>query len=171
VSAVRDGEAVVSTAIALQPDLQIVNVEQYSEGEDSPENRANLLVTIENVGTAPTWVYYLAYEGTPSETQTPREDHPMGSPSQALEMPESEEDTILSPNKSRVFLGRWPPFRFSGKERCRDMTVEFTLTVYSGVGDNVQQRHRATLSGEKIQELYRETCSEISVEMIEGEKK
>ncbi len=166
VVAVRDGEEVSSTTIDLRPDLRVLDVEQYSGGEDSPQNRANLLVTVENTGTAPTWVYYLAYEGTPSETHTPRENHRKNSPSKSLEKPESSAKTIVSLDSPKAFLGKWPPFRFSGDEHCREMTVDFTLTVYSGVGENIEQRLRATLSGEKLQELHRVTCTEISIEMI-----
>ncbi len=169
VVAIQDGEQVSSTTVELAPDLELVSVEQYSGGEDSPQNRANLLVTVENVGTGPTWIYYLAYEGAPNSTQTPREGHPRNSPSQAIEKPESEDETILTPKESQSFLSRWPPLRFSGNEHCRGMEIEFDLTVYSGVGENIKQPLRATLSGQRIQELYRETCSDISVEMVKDE--
>ncbi|WP_436909054.1 twin-arginine translocation signal domain-containing protein [Halosimplex marinum] len=165
--AVRDGKELSSTSLNLQPDLRLTSIEQYSGGTDSPQNRANLLVTVENVGTAPTWVYYLGYSGTPNATHTPQEGHPKDSPLKALEMPKSKEETILAPSETQSFLGRWPPFQFSGEEHCREMTIEFGLTVYSGIGDNLTRQHRATLSGEKIQELYRETCSEISIETTE----
>lgn len=165
--AVSDGEELSSTSFNLQPDLRLASVEQYSGGTNSPQNRANLLATVENVGTAPTWVYYLGYSGTPNATHTPQEGHPKDSPLKALEMPNSKQETILAPSETQSFLGRWPPFQFSGEEHCREMKIEFDLTVYSGIGENLTRQLRATLSGEKIQELYRETCSEISIEMID----
>jgi len=166
--AIRDEEEIASKKIKLEPDLTIVDVSQYLGGEDDPQNRANVVVTVENRGTAPTWVYYLAFDETPRATQDPRDGHPTTSPLQALELPRTKRETVIASGDSQKFLSKWPPFRFTGEQHCRDMTIDFTLTIYTGIGDNKSQRCRATLSGERIQELHKETCSDISIEMLGG---
>jgi len=163
-AAKRDGENIASKVLDLVPKLEIIETGQYLGGEATPENRGNVLVTVKNTGSGPTWAYYLGYDNTPRESYAPREGHPTNSPLQALKKPESENNTILGPGETQTFLGRWPPFLFSGDEHCRELEIDFTLTVYSGVGSNVRQDLRATLSGEELQVLYEVTCSTIDIE-------
>ena len=57
-------ERTVTRELALRPELHVVDVHQFREG-DNAGDLSKLAVTLENVGTAPTWIYDFAYVGVP----------------------------------------------------------------------------------------------------------
>jgi hypothetical protein len=164
--AVEDGEEVESTTIPLTPELEITNVEPYTGGRPTPSNRANLLVTVENTGTGPTWVYYVGYENALDRdaNHIPTNDYAKTVPLLNLEEPESKDEILLEPGNSVEVLGVDAPFLLTRDDHCNMLQVEMTVIVASGIGENGRERIEATLSGEQIKANFAGTCSDISVD-------
>ncbi|QPV61552.1 twin-arginine translocation signal domain-containing protein [Halosimplex litoreum] len=168
--AVEDGEEVGSTTIPLTPELEITNVEPYTGGRPTPSNRANLLVTVENTGTGPTWVYYVGYENAPrsAANRIPTTDYARSTPLLNLEKPQSADDVILQPGDSTVFRGIRSPLLLSKDDHCNGLEVNLTAIVSTGIGENGQRELRAVLDGEPVRANFRGTCSDIQIEPREA---
>ncbi|WP_436932437.1 twin-arginine translocation signal domain-containing protein [Halosimplex halobium] len=166
--AISDDEEVASKTFPLEPQLEITEVQPYSGGRPTPSNRANLLVTVENTGTGPTWVYYVGYEDALDRdaNHIPTNDYAKTVPLQNLEKPESKEDVLLEPGVSSELLGTDSPFLLANEDHCDSYTVELSVLVLSGIGTNARERLRATLTGEQISANFASTCSEISVKPL-----
>ena len=168
--AVSDGEEVASTTVELVPDLQVTDVQQYTEGRPTPSNRANLRVTVENMGTGPTWVYYVGYPGAPYSpaTNVPTDEAARTGPLLHLEQPQSVSEVIVAPGESTTVIGRRSPLLLSSDDECGGLTVEMTTIVATGVGPNARQNIRATLNGEPLRANFRGTCHDIVIDVPEG---
>lgn len=165
---VADGAEQTSVSLELRPELEITDVEPYTGGEDVPRNRGNLLVTVENVGTGPTWVYFLSYSDAPSDpaNSTPPDESIIRGAEDNFREPSSEQDTILSPGDSTGFLGRHPPILLSNERECNDESISLEATIRSGIGPHRQQEIEASLSGDKIKQSFQTSCSEIDVTLV-----
>jgi hypothetical protein len=167
--AIADGEKNASKTVPLKPKLEISDVEPYTGGRPTPSNRANLLVTVKNTGTGPTWVYYVGYENALDQdaNHIPANDYVKTVPLQNLDEPESREDVILEPGKSSKLLGTDSPFILADEDHCNNLTVELSVLVLSGIGTNLRKQLRATLAGEQISANFARTCSDISIDLSE----
>ncbi|WP_436932829.1 twin-arginine translocation signal domain-containing protein [Halosimplex halobium] len=167
--AVADGEEVESTTLPLTPELEITNVEPYTGGRPTPSNRANLLVTVENTGTGPTWVYYVGYENAPhsAANRIPTTDYARSTPLLNLEKPQSEDEVILQPGNSTVLRGIRSPLLLSEDDHCNGLEVNLTVIVPTGVGENGQRELRAVLDGDPVRANFRGTCSDIQIESLQ----
>jgi len=163
---VEGGEEVESTTIPLTPELEIANVEPYTGGRPIPSNRANLVVTVENTGTGPTWVYYVGYENALDRdaNHIPTNDYAKTVPLLNLEEPESKGDILLDPGHSVGLLGVDAPFLLTQDDHCDELQVDMTVIVASGIGENGRKEIEATLAGEQIKANFAGTCSDISIE-------
>jgi hypothetical protein len=164
--AVRNGEQIASWNLDLTPDLEIVDVQQYTGGRPTPSNRANLLVSVENTGTGPTWVYYVGYENSLDRdaNHIPTNSYAKTSPMLNLEKPEQRSDVILQPDASVDLLGNHSPFLLSKEDRCDGHPFDMEVIVLAGGGEDARKQFRATLSGDPVKANFRATCSEIRVE-------
>jgi len=164
--AIKNGEEIASWNLDLTPDLNIIDVQQYRGGRPTPSNRANLLVTVENTGTAPTWVYYVGYENSLDRdaNHIPTNNYARTSPMLNLEKPEQKSDVILQPGGSVDLLGNHSPFLLSREDHCNELTLKMEVVVSAGGGEDARQQLQATLSGNPVNANFRATCSEISVE-------
>jgi len=160
-----EDEEITSTTVPLEPEIEITDVEQYTSGRPTPSNRGNLLVTVENKGTGPTWVYYVGYENAlhPPANRIPTNDYAKTSPLLNLDRPESKSETILEPDDTTQLLGTNSPLLLSSEDDCTDLSVDLTVIVASGVGKNGQKDIQVTLSGEPIRANFRGTCDEIEI--------
>jgi len=167
--AVSDDEEVASTTVELEPELTVTDVQQYTEGRSTTTNRANLLVTVENTGTGPTWVYHVGYRDAlyPSANNIPTNEYARSNPLQNLEEPESASEVVLAPDESTELVGMQPPLLLPSEAECGDLTVDMTVIVSSGVGPNGQEPVQATLGGE-LYGGFPETCRDIQIDSLEG---
>lgn len=165
---VRDDEEVASATLDLRPELEIVGVEPYTGGRDVPLNRGNLVVTVKNVGTGPTWIYYIGYEGAPYElaNEIPPFEETKYQPEVYLPYPETAEGRILSPNESADFRGRFPPLVLSRDAPCDGQTADLTVIASSGIGNTGKDNIRASLLGGPLQNRHRTTCQRIIAEVL-----
>ncbi|WP_415380526.1 hypothetical protein [Halosimplex sp. TS25] len=169
--AVADNEEVASTTVHLQPDLKITGIQQYTNGRPTPSNRANLLVTVENVGTGPTWVYYVGYKNAlhPPANRIPTNEYARTNPLLNFDRPESKEDLILDPEASVTLLGTDSPLLLSEDDHCENLQVEMSVIVSAGIGESAQKEFQAVLDGEPERANFRGTCSEIQLQSDGGE--
>ncbi|QLH77240.1 hypothetical protein HZS55_08010 [Halosimplex rubrum] len=167
--AIADGDEVASKTLSLEPTLKITDIEPYSGGRPTPSNRANLLVTVENTGTGPTWVYYVGYENALNRdaNHIPTNNYAKTVPLQNLDKPESKNDVILEPGSDSELLGMDSPFLLTNEDQCDNQRVELSILVLSGIGSNAEKQLRATLTGERISANFASTCSDISVNRVE----
>ncbi|WP_436927661.1 hypothetical protein [Halosimplex amylolyticum] len=164
--AVADSEEVGSTTINLQPELEIKDIEQYTDGRPTPSNRANLLVTVENVGTGPTWVYHVGYENAlhSPANRIPTNQYARTSPLLNLDKPESTEELVLDPEDSVTLLGTDSPLLLSEDDHCNNLQVEMSVIVSAGIGENARKEVQAILGGEPERANFRGTCSDIRLQ-------
>jgi len=161
----EDETELAETEIDLSPELEITEVKPYSGGRPTPSNRANLLVTVENIGTGPTWVYDLGYKNSLNRdaNRLLTNDYAKTVPLMNLDLPDEKSGIILDPGESTELLGTRPPLLLSEDDHCNDLRVEFEVIVLCGAGKNARQDLVATLSGDPLKANFRETCTEISV--------
>ena len=165
--AIADGEELASVPIELIPTLEITGVEPYRDGRETISNRGNLLVTAENTGTGPTWIYFLGYEDAPNSSASifPSTEYAQTTPHHNFRLPEPEQEFIIEPGESRTLLGRQPPLN-PRRGHCDGRTVDLSAVVLTGVGEDVRQPLRATLGTEQSAVNSSGICSEIAVELL-----
>ncbi|QLH81296.1 twin-arginine translocation signal domain-containing protein [Halosimplex pelagicum] len=168
--AVKEGEEIASMTVPLVPDLEITDVTPYTDGRPTPSNRANLLVTVENTGTGPTWIYYVGYENAPhsAANRIPTTDYARSTPLLNFEKPQSEDEVILQPGNSTILRGIRSPLLLSKDDHCNGLEVNLTVIVPTGVGENGQRELRAVLDGDPVRANFRGTCSDIQIEPRDG---
>ncbi|QLH76947.1 hypothetical protein HZS55_06405 [Halosimplex rubrum] len=166
--AIAADEELASIPLELAPKLEITDVEPYMGGRETLSNRGNLLVTAKNLGTGPTWMYFLGYEDAPNSSATifPSTEYVQTTPHHNFRQPETEQEFIIEPGESRTLLGRQPPLH-PGQDHCDGRTVEFSAVILTGVGDDVRRPLQATLGTEQSTENAKEICSEIEIELLD----
>jgi hypothetical protein len=166
--AVRDQES-VRVPVDLQPDLRIVSVRQYRDG-DRPSDLGKLVVEVENVGTGPTWVHDITYRDAPNWTANdPLTEDP--SIPQIEYLSESNQP-VIAPDKMFRYLAPTPPLLFSSPDfvGCSG-SAEFYLLVGVAEGEQLEQRVVATLDGQKedLALIDQYACTAVSAELPEEE--
>jgi hypothetical protein len=166
--AVRDQES-VRVPVDLQPDLRIVSVRQYRDG-DRPSDLGKLVVEVENVGTGPTWVHDITYRDAPNWVV----NNPLSSDPGILKLtqPTNPTDAILSPNGSSSFVGITTPILFVGDSTPSCSSVsDFSVIIGTAVRRDLEVQIRAMVSGTAQLAGPREyTCDEISVQMLSDDQ-
>lgn len=165
--AVRE-EGTLSQSIELVPELRIIDVQQYRDGEQNTD-LGKLAVTVKNVGTGPTWVYDITTRGAPNRfANDPLYDDP-GLP-QVFD-PASPLDTILDPGEVGDFVGYATPLVFteSDQSACEGV-AEFVVIVDSPRVSPVEKSIFASFSGdvESVGLTGDYVCSETDVEIDDG---
>lgn len=157
-----------SVELELRPDLRVTAVEPYRAGARSSA-AGRLAVTVENVGTGPTWVYGITYPGAPNPTLTAELGDDPGVTS--LVVPERDTDLIVEPGRQVAVVGEDAPLVFVDEDEpaCRG-TVEFAVVVGTAVGDPLARRIRVALGGAVTPAgLTGEyTCAAATVAVVDG---
>jgi len=155
-----------SETVEMRPELRIRDIRQYRI-EDQPESYGHISIEIANVGTAPTWIYDIAYEKPPRRGATTS----LGDRKNILhfKLPEENEEAILHPSETQSYVEKSPSLRFNerGDQSCGD-TIETTLIVGTAVGDPLKQRIRIRLDGRSISvsAIGDFVCSNVTVEQL-----
>lgn len=153
-----------SMAVALEPDLQITDVQQYRDG-DSPSDLGKLAVTVENVGTGPTWIYDITYRNAPNPSANDDLVPDPGVPQ--LELPADPSLALIGPGTQQAFVSTSTPILFSdgGNGSCQ---IETSITIIAGkaTGNALERQVNVAISGgeEPVGLVDDFTCSNISVE-------
>ena len=135
-----------SMDVVLEPALEIVDVRQYREGSGASDY-GKLVVTVENVGTGPTWVYSVTYQNSPNFAA----NGVLGGDAGILSLEGVSEPTesILVPSQRKSFIGVNAPLLLpQGPESSCDGIVEMRLFVESPVLPPIETEIRSDLGGE-----------------------
>ncbi|MDG5778324.1 hypothetical protein VB773_19665 [Haloarculaceae archaeon H-GB2-1] len=158
------GEERYSTTVELQPALQVTDVAQYRDG-DSPTDYGKLVVTVANTGSAPTWVYDVAYAGSPNFAANEKVSDGPGVP--LLEYPTKERELLIASGEKQRYVGSSAPVLLSSDESsgCEGETYEFTVSVGTAIGDVLTSSVQVTVGGELESAGMggAHTCSNLSV--------
>ncbi|WP_147452888.1 hypothetical protein [Haloplanus aerogenes] len=157
-----------SITLELRPNVQIVDIRQYLEGEKAVD-LGNLVITVENIGTAPTWIYDITYREAPNTAVNRPLVEGAGVPQ--ITVPKSAENLILAPHQKRRYVGSTSPLLLANQKRqnCNE-SVSMDVIVGVAAGAPLQERivvmfggeaHSAGLLGEYV-------CSDISVVVTEN---
>jgi hypothetical protein len=158
------GSGQESVSIPLEPDLEIVDVGPV-ENPESPVEYGQLVVTVTNRGTGPTWVYDVAFEDAPNfAANDPLGDNPGVSRLSGIEGPE---DLIVIPGSEGHYSSTDVPLLLpdSSEGICASETTTFSLSVGVAQGTPINTRISATADGEPVGDGIRGgvTCSNLSV--------
>jgi len=156
--------------VALEPELRITGVEQYRDGEESTD-LGKLAVTVENVGTGPTWVYDITYRDSPNYAANADLISDAGIPQ--LSVPAEPVESILDPQSRRQFVGTTVPLQFDSDTdvSCQGNST-FSVVVGTAAGESLEVRISARIGGERrsVGLLDQFTCSEVAIrETLRGE--
>jgi len=159
----------ISQTVDLQPELVIRDIGQY-RAENKPEDYGHIAVTIENRGTAPTWIYDLAYENPPRHGAKDELGSRPGIPH--LKHPEEVKDLILFPGTQKQYVESVPLLRFNerGEYSCGDK-IETTLLIGIGTGDQIREQLRMDLDGESVSvsAIGDFVCDQVTIDRLDSD--
>ncbi|QCJ45891.1 hypothetical protein [Haloprofundus sp. MHR1] len=153
-----------SRVIDLVPDIRIVDITQY-RGGDRISDLSKLAVTVENIGTAPTWVYDITYRDAPNAATNDELIDGAGIP--YISIPQEPDDLILLPDDQRTYVGTRSPLLLRNQrgQTCNGHS-ELTVVVGTASGDSLEQHIEATLGGDVhsvgLTDEY--VCSDVSTQ-------
>lgn len=163
--AVRGNGEPETMEIEMHPDLRIVEVRQYRDGEGA--DFGLLEVTVENSGSGPSWVHQITYVNAPNWTA----NDPL-SPDPgiiAMHSPNEIADAIIQPGNSQQFIDGAPPILLRNPEISCDQEFEgITIVVGTGDQDKIEKTINVQMGGEAYSAgLVNEyTCSKFSISEI-----
>jgi len=163
------GETSESMSLEIRPDIQIVDVEPEFD-EDDGYSSGRLFVTVENVGTGPSWVYNIGFRNAPYRN-APEVIEGDGVADTTFERPEASEE-FLSPGTEREFLKQRGVLVIDDNDdvSCESDTAELTVIVQTPHGD-IEQPIRAELSGGyhiDDQGAIQHPCKDVQIELLDG---
>jgi hypothetical protein len=162
-----EGEDSSSVTVELEPDIRVVDVQQYRDGEYASD-LGKLAVTVENIGTGPTWVYNITYDNSPnSNANIPLETDP-GFP-QIID-PRTSGELIIPPGDERTFVSSLTPNLFR-TDMTPDCTGSASYSIVLGIasGGNLTQPVNVRFEGdpESIGIVGQHTCTDIDVQVVD----
>lgn len=160
---VSDAES-ASVDLELVPELRIVDVRQYRDGERASDF-GKLVVEVENVGSGPTWVHSITYQDSPNFAANGELGGDPGTLS--LEGVTDPNGSVLVPNQAKTFMGVNAPLLIPQEsETSCDGFEEFTLFVESPVLPPLEESFRAELGGEIVSIGFTDefSCTGVNIE-------
>lgn len=149
----RGGDRVGERTLSLVPDVEIVDLALPEESIFNP------VVTVENVGTAPTLLTYLGFENVPHPTPSPEETNGLDS-----------DASRLVPVSTRDFTSGSMPFAFrrvpseTDSLSCSGRTT-VGVTVTTSHGDTANETFHVRFDGDVENILWlSHRCSDVTVE-------
>lgn len=129
--------------IEMHPDLRIVEVTQFREGEGGEFGQIS--IRIRNEGTGPSWVYDVAFENPPSWTGRGKIGDDPGIAS--FVYPDTG-DLIIQPDQERVYVSGLRPLIIRNSEQtCLLDPQEFKIRVARPLEDPLEKSIRAIIGG------------------------
>lgn len=156
-------EAKFRETINLKPTLELVDVQAEYDDEEQVAT-GNLEVTVENNGSGPGWVYQIVYDGAPaSDANTSLGDH---NRVPGLTAPSKPKRALLAPGETQSYIGKTRPLKFSAEDEssCTYSPDNFEMLVGTGLGDTLEARIDAEVSGDVRREWDYHICTDTSVE-------
>jgi hypothetical protein len=162
-----EGEESNSVTVELEPDIRVVDVQQYRDGEYASD-LGKLAVKVENIGTGPTWVYDITFYGAPNfAADDPLVEFP-GLP--RLHGYKTDSDILLGPNERITHVSVPEPLLFSDTNdgECGG-NASFELILGVATTDTLNIEIFAEIGGTPTSLQYTSLfgCDNISIEKIE----
>ncbi|WP_157525840.1 hypothetical protein [Halorientalis sp. IM1011] len=157
------GNSSENVPIKLSPDIQISSIEQAQSKDRS--NLGQIEVTVENTGTAPTWVHDISFSDSPNfaadgDIKENPGIIPFGS--------DSIEELIVPPKSTQTYTSPTAPlvFQETARSGCEGTSVEFTVKIGIATQDVISQQLIATPSGEQIRRSLSDefTCTAAEIQ-------
>ena len=162
------GDETRSHSIDLRPDLAITDIRQYREG--SGGDYGKLIVTVENTGSAPTWIYSIVYEDAPNYEANVELWETPSIP--VLTSPEDQKESIVYPSESQEYVSQSTPILFDdeSQQKCNEEEIEMTIVVGVATTSSLQKQVVVRADGELVSAgvLGRYTCNRIRVDVREA---
>lgn len=160
-----------SRDVELDPNIKIVDVAPYENPET--ESVTDTVITVENQGTGPTWIFDIGFLDAPNEQASELGSQP-GVPEVYLSKPEDAEETIVLPGSKTEFVSGKSPFRFETKSACEGKELQSTVVLQTATKTQVKRPIRASFSGgvgnkETIASQDRFMCENASFSIQRGE--
>ena len=152
-----------SQQLPLVPELQITAVEQYRDGE-APVDLSRIAFTIENIGTGPSWVYDVGFEGSPNFTADDELSGYPGIPD--LEEPTTEAELLLAPDVEQRYIdGSNPLSPRTSEYTCQSSIPSFVSRVGVADGSILSAELNPTFGGDSISFGFsdRFVCTEVEL--------
>lgn len=159
-----------SRPVTLHPDIRIQTIRQYSD-EDLSAAEARIAVVVENVGSAPTWIYDIVYRNAPNWTANDELGSRPGI--SHLSKPDKVEELLLQPESTKTYVGQNQPLRFSEQDgNTCDAEVQMTVVLGLGIGKPIEQQIHVTADGRPLSPDTQDgfLCSDVSIEMVGEER-
>lgn len=164
------GESSESMPIELRPAIDVVDVQPELDDDDR-NSTGRLLVTVENAGSGPTWIYNIGFRNAAYQN-APQVIDGDGVADTTFERPEDPMNEFLAPGTARVFLKRRGVLVISDDDdvTCAGGTADVTVVVQTSHGD-VEQPIRARLSGGyhvDDEAAIQHPCQDVDIELLDG---
>jgi hypothetical protein len=162
-----EGGAVGSISVPMQPEIAITGIEQYRSG-DQPSDLGSLVVTVENTGTAPTWVYDITYRDAPNfAANVDLRDNPGVALVRTLP---GDAPLLCAPDTVRTYVDVTPPLAIpdDGGISCTGESA-FSIILGLATRQTLEGRIEASLSGEatEVGLTSRYVCSRVEIDWAE----
>ena len=162
------GEQTYRTRVNLEPSLLLVDV-QVTLGEEG-FSTGNLDVIIENVGSGPTWIHDIAYDGPHARSgDGVLNDDPY---TPWLSTPKEPEAQVLPPGVTRTFRSVQGPLLQSSRKEvtCESEPIQFEMRVGVALVRNLFALLSVTPEGPVRQNLVYKTCGNATVELEDSQE-
>ncbi|MBX0297894.1 hypothetical protein [Haloarcula nitratireducens] len=157
-------ETEVSRSLSLVPELRITDIAQYRDGE-SVADLSKLVFTVENTGTAATWIYDIGFEGAPNFAAdgTISDQHGYLD----VEFPTTGEELTIAPGESQQYIAHsWPLALPETAPRCEGTEHPFTVRLGAADGSILTADLSPQFSGDPNTVGFADdtVCSNVSID-------
>jgi hypothetical protein len=162
------GERTERQSIELRPDLSIVDIDLYRDG-DRPIDDGRLVVRIRNDGTAPTWPYDITFVNAPNWGA----DEPI---SRLVGLPKvgsgERGKVMIPPMGERDYVTPSTPLLYDKESgiTCSGEKSQFSVIIAAAAEPPLKQKVRVTALGNRenatIYEQY--VCTDSELEVVDG---
>lgn len=161
-----EGDEVGSRVVPMQPKIELVGIEQYRSG-DRPSDFGSLVVTVENTGTAPTWVYDITYRDAPNFAA----DTELGENPGVLSVKTTSETTsvLAPPNGRSSYIDATSPLVFN-RDRFAGCSAGLRFSALIGIanGEVLEAQVAGTIDGDALSVglVDEYVCSEVRLTVV-----
>jgi hypothetical protein len=157
----------IQVDLDLKPDLEITEISQPGTIAGS-DDYGRLELRIDNTGTAPTWVYDIAYRGAPNISADTDLSSQPGIP--RLHDLETPDEAIIPPGAVKSYIGAKVPLAFpdDDPDSCSPEEHRFSIRVGLASGDVLLRDVQATVGGERepVGIVGEYVCTDVSMELV-----
>jgi hypothetical protein len=154
--------------LPLVPDVSVERISVYQESVQSGD-LGKLVLEIQNQGTAPTWIYDIAFENAPNWTVNRPIKQLAGIP---LNGDVTADEVIVPPGQTREFVTSRSPLWFEedGPSDCSGQEFQFRVIIATAAGDTTSRTVRAVVGGSRkfVTTGDRFVCDGSTIEVVNG---